>query len=416
MESLWKDWIASSTILGVNKSSWKIFQKLGYPKSNHERFTYLRTRPLEIKDFVKPVSEPTLPIMDQETSNSSLLFFHNGKYDELNSIEGSEFSKFSISKLSQSKNKQALEEELLARIQNNTDNFLWQHYAFIEDALVLDIPANTILEEPLQIQVTQSHSQEQLAAIFPKVILNLGKNSQAKILVNQNISGNIYVNRSLDVFLDENASLELVRLQNGSADSLELNHFYIDQKANSNLKLKSCYLGSKIMRNSMEVHLRASGAEIDIQGVSVLNGSLQAHNHLEVYHHAPHSFSNQEFAHAALDKGQISFDGTVVINEGASGSNSEQLIKNLILSPDVKMSGKPNLKIFNDDVKCAHGNTCGQLDESEIFYLQSRGFSRKQAEDTLTKAFVEHLIQEIPFPKIRASIDAKMLARLQVGA
>ena len=323
--------------------------------------------------------------------------------------------KISITKLSESPNRQELEKDFLARIQNNTDNFLWQHYAFLADALVLDIPANTVLEDPLQIQVIQSHSEKQIAASFPKVILKLGKNAQAKIVVNQNIYGNIYVNRSLDVFLEENAHLELVRLQNGSAESLELNHFYIDQKANSNLKLKSCYLGSKMMRNSTEAHLRASGAEIDIQGVSVLNDSLQAHNHLEIYHHAPHSFSNQEFAHAALDKGQISFDGTVVIQEGASGSNSEQLIKNLILSPDVKMSGKPNLKIYNDDVKCAHGNTCGQLDEAEIFYLQSRGFSRKQAEDTLTKAFVEHLIQEIPFPKIRESIDAKMLDRLHVG-
>ena len=94
-------------------------------------------------------------------------------------------------------------------------------------------------------------------------------------------------------------------------------------------------------------------------------------------------------------------------------TNSGQLIDNLMLSDDGRADCKPNLMIFADDVKCAHGATVGQLDVNQLFYLKTRGLSELVAKKLLTRSFAESIIQKIPFPQVVKELNNTLLKKLE---
>jgi Fe-S cluster assembly scaffold protein SufB len=180
----------------------------------------------------------------------------------------------------------------------------------------------------------------------------------------------------------------------------------------SKLNINSALAGSKIFRMQTEVHLNGEQSEFELNSVSILSEAFQVHHHVDIRHNSPESFSQQRFSTVLLDKSECSIDGTVYVAPKAQLVNSDQLIKSMLLSDDARMSGKPNLEIYADDVKCAHGNTCGELEPSQIFYLESRGFSKSEAQKVLTRGFAEELIFKISDKKLANEIDELFLNRL----
>ena len=114
------------------------------------------------------------------------------------------------------------------------------------------------------------------------------------------------------------------------------------------------------------------------------------------------------------DKSRGVFNGKVFVRENASGTDAQQSNKNLLLSNDARVDTKPQLEIYNDDVKCAHGATVGQLEDEELFYLLSRGISQKLAKNLLTYGFAEEIINKIGIEAIKKDLDEAVLNRLDV--
>ncbi|PYS76122.1 MAG: hypothetical protein DMF66_16450 [Acidobacteria bacterium] len=106
-------------------------------------------------------------------------------------------------------------------------------------------------------------------------------------------------------------------------------------------------------------------------------------------------------------------NGRVFVHEGAHRTDAEQSNKNLLLSSEARVDTKPQLEIFNDDVKCSHGATVGQLEEEELFYLLSRGLHRDLARNLLTYGFAEEIVEKFKFDSIRAQLDEAILNRLR---
>lgn len=156
--------------------------------------------------------------------------------------------------------------------------------------------------------------------------------------------------------------------------------------------VSSC-TGARVARNAFSVDLRGQGAEADVHGATVLGGTRQAHQFLQVRHFAPHCSSRQHFKTVAADRGRASVDGTILVAEGAQQTNAQQLINNLMLSDEARADSKPRLLIHADDVKCAHGATSGKLDGTQQFYLESRGLPAAQARTLLTLAFIAEIVE-----------------------
>ena len=173
------------------------------------------------------------------------------------------------------------------------------------------------------------------------------------------------------------------------------------------------FLGSATIYLLLPYTIAQPNIELILNGVSVLSGKEQVHNFVRIHHEAPQCISHQHFKNVVNDEGRSSFDGTVIVNQGAQLTNSNQLINNLMLSNNCHADNKPNLMIFADDVKCTHGATIGQIDDDQLFYLQTRGLSEKLAKELLTRGFAESIIQTIQFPEVVKELSNTLLKKLE---
>jgi len=146
----------------------------------------------------------------------------------------------------------------------------------------------------------------------------------------------------------------------------------------------------------------------------MLNGSQHSDTHSVIDHTVPNCTSHQNYKGVLNDKSRAVFNGIVFVRENAHGTDAKQSNKNLLLSNDARVDTKPQLEIFNDDVKCAHGATVGQLEEEELFYLLTRGLPANLAKNLLTYGFAEEIISKIGIESIRSELDAAVLNRLAV--
>jgi Fe-S cluster assembly protein SufD len=152
-----------------------------------------------------------------------------------------------------------------------------------------------------------------------------------------------------------------------------------------------------------------------VDGLYVLNGSQHADTHSLIDHAMPHCTSHQNYKGVLSDRSHAVFNGIVIVREDARGTDAQQSNKNLLLSNDARVDTKPQLEIFNDDVKCAHGATVGQLEDEEIFYLLSRGLHQELARNLLTYGFAEEIIDKIEIESIKAELDEAVLNRLEAN-
>ena len=123
---------------------------------------------------------------------------------------------------------------------------------------------------------------------------------------------------------------------------------------------------------------------------------------------AAHCNSEETYRNIAADQSHAVFNGRIHIHQDAQKSNADMNNKNLLLSNGAEIDTKPELEIYADDVKCAHGATIGQLDEISLFYLVSRGIGRRQANVLLTMAFINELVEQIPVEAVRETVQGRL--------
>jgi len=180
----------------------------------------------------------------------------------------------------------------------------------------------------------------------------------------------------------------------------------------SRYDLTSVNLGGELSRHDIELKFTAEGGEAWVDGLYMLNGSQHHDTHSIIDHTVPNCTSHQTYKGVLNDKSRGVFNGKVFVRENAHGTDAQQSNKNLLLSNDARVDTKPQLEIFNDDVKCSHGATVGQLEEEELFYLLTRGLPESLAKNLLTYGFAEEIINKIGIDSIKAELDSMVLHRL----
>ncbi|MDQ6950317.1 MAG: Fe-S cluster assembly protein SufD [Mariprofundales bacterium] len=216
--------------------------------------------------------------------------------------------------------------------------------------------------------------------------------------------------------LQANAALDHYRIQQNSASHFHLGRIEIGQHRDSRYRLFAAELGSALSRLDLVTTLLEQGAECTLNGLMVLAGRQHADHHLHINHAAPHCRSRVHYRTVADDRARVVFNGAVRVAKGANGTDSAQTNANLLLSKRAQVDTKPELEIYNDDVKCAHGATVGQLDAEQLFYLQSRGIAKAEARQLLTIAFAEALLDTVAIPELRKVIEQAIMAKLPHGA
>jgi len=287
--------------------------------------------------------------------------------------------------------------------------------AFLHDGALLVVPRDAALAAPVHLLFIATRKQ---AASYPRCLV-IAEPGSAVTLVEDFValeSGAYFTNAVTEIAIAGNAEVRHVRVQRDSAEAFHFANCAVSLAQASRYHSVSIALGASISRHNLGVVLAAEGAGCSIDGLALIGGAQLADTHTLIDHAVPQGTSRQLHKCIVDGAARAVFNGNIMVRPGAQRTDSSQSSRNLLLSAKARVDTKPQLEIFADDVKCAHGATVGQLDVDEVFYLKSRGLSDTAARNLLTYAFGAEVIERIPVASLRKRLEQTVMAQTQTAA
>jgi len=285
--------------------------------------------------------------------------------------------------------------------------------AVANDGLFIYVPENVRLETPMQLVNLISHPQELFVQTRNMIILE--KNSYLTFLqCDDSLEDNgSFKNSVSEFYIAEGAELDHYKLQNKDLSSVMVNtsFFNVESKGVLNSNIITFNTGS--IRNEFVVNLNGKEAFADLSGLYLIDKTQHIDNQIFIRHNAPECFSRQTFKGILDEKADSVFTGHIYVAEGAVKTEAFQTNRNILLTDTASVTSKPFLEIYNDDVRCSHGSTTGQLDKDAMFYLQQRGICEKNANLLMMYAFVDEVVRKIKVEKLMTRTENMVHRRLK---
>lgn len=266
--------------------------------------------------------------------------------------------------------------------------------AFLADGLLVRVRERRTVEAPLTVLFV-THAGEKPLAAFPRLIVAVESGSTCR-LIEKHAGTGVYMSAPVtSITAGAGAIVDHIRLQHESLAAYHVSQVVVRAARAALVRNHALLFGASLTRNELEVVLEGEGANVDLNGLSVISGAQHADNHTVIDHAQPRCESREVYKGVYAGGAKGVFDGTIIVRPGAQKTNAVQSNRSLLLSRSASSNSKPQLKIWADDVRCTHGATVGQLDDDAIFYLQSRGISRNAARRVLTEAFAGEVLERI---------------------
>jgi Fe-S cluster assembly protein SufD len=241
----------------------------------------------------------------------------------------------------------------------------------------------------------------------PRLLINVGKNSKLNIIEHYgslDTTGQPLTNTVTEIFVDAGGHCRYSKLLQAADNTVTVGGTYVRQSADSDFESHTVCVGGGLVRNDLNIRLAGPGAACRLNGAYLAHHRQHVDNHTVIEHIAPHCSSREYYKGLITGRAHAVFNGRVHIHPGAQQSNAELNNKNLLLSAMAEIDTKPELEIYADDVKCSHGATVGELDQREVFYLQSRGIEKEHARRMLSLAFINEMIEQLPYAELRDTV------------
>lgn len=294
--------------------------------------------------------------------------------------------------------------------------FVALNTAFVRDGALVYLPRGSVVDAPIHL-VFLSQGGDERAASHPRTLIVLERDARATVVETYAslAQGECLTNAVTEVVVDEGASLEHCKLVVEGPGTFYLGTTQVLQRRDSRFGSFLLSLGSRLVRNDLNVVLGDEGCTATLHGFSVAGGQQHVDNHTLIDHARPHGTSRQLYKGLWGGSSTGVFNGKIVVRPRAQATDAEQTNRNLLLSEGASVDTKPQLEIFADDVRCTHGATVGQLDAEALFYLESRGLSRTAAARLLAYGFAADLINRVPMEGLRSALDAMVLERVEAA-
>jgi Fe-S cluster assembly protein SufD len=259
---------------------------------------------------------------------------------------------------------------------------------------------------PTPVQIVYVSTQKETAA-YPRCLVVAEAGAECTLIEDYVAVGDAaYFNDVVtEVVVGEGARVRHVRVQREAAGAFHIATCAAAVAKDARYESYAVTLGARLSRFNLNVLQQGDGAEVRMDGLALISGRQLADTHSLMDHAQPAGRCEQSHKCIVGGAAHAVFNGRIVVRRGAQLTNSAQSSRNLLLSDKAHVDTKPQLEIFADDVKCAHGATVGQLDADQLFYLRSRGLSLARARDLLTYAFAAELIDRIPVPSLVESLE-----------
>ena len=299
-------------------------------------------------------------------------------------------------------------------------------YADIDGEDPLSVFNTALLRDGIRIVVDESATPLQPIGILfvddpanalaqTRVIVEAGANARLQ-LIEYSLSatgGRQFTNAVTEFRLATGSHVDHVRIQTRDDEHSGVNRITASLAADAEFHHNSFDLGGLLTRNDVVANLLGRGAAVSLNGLYLASGDRHIDNHTKICHDTGPTISNEEYRGILGGRSQCIFNGKVIVAEGADGTDSSQSNHNLLLSDRAEIDTKPELEIYADDVKCAHGATVGQLDKAALFYLQSRGLDPEEARQVLTRAFAAGTLAELTIDTCHDHLAALLDSRLE---
>jgi Fe-S cluster assembly protein SufD len=284
--------------------------------------------------------------------------------------------------------------------------------ALLHDGLRIHVTAAT--EKPLALLVVDNADADAVVS-QANVELIVAPGCDAEFIEYQASCGNgdYYGNSVVALQIGEGAAASCVRIQDRKNGHVQTSRLSIAMHKDSRLDMTSYDLGGALVRTDVDIDICEPGVEATFNGLYLAGDGQHIDNHTVVNHRVGPATSFQEYRGILNGQCRCVWNGKAIVHKGADGTDANQANNNLLLSDKAEIDAKPELEIYADDVKCSHGTTVGQLDETALFYLRTRGLDKRQATQILVHAFATDLIGRTPVDVARERITSLVESRLE---
>ncbi|MGF7042257.1 Fe-S cluster assembly protein SufD [Mucilaginibacter lappiensis] len=411
-------------IAKMRLESFDRFSSAGLPSLRNEEWKYTNISSLFDKEYhVAAVDEkPVLNLTDVDSirlpghSGANELVFVNGRFIPTFSNIRSPGDQLTVVPLEDAANgpyKELVKEHLGQSGKYIKDGIHALNTSFIYGGVFIHIAKGQQLEHPVYLYYL-SDAREYHTLSQPRSLIYAAEGSKLQLVETyQTIGGSdSFTNQVMEVVVNDNTHIEYYKLQNDTANANQVSTTHIRQAGRSYVHAVTITLNGGMIRNNMNLVMDAAGNETHLYGLYMLKGHTHADNHTLVDNRRPNCFSNQLYKGIVDDKATAVFNGKIMVQPDAQKTNAYQSNKNILLSDQASINTKPQLEIFADDVKCSHGCTVGQLDETALFYLRARGIPKENAQAMLLQAFASDILAQVKPELLREHIRQLITAQL----
>ena len=292
-------------------------------------------------------------------------------------------------------------------------------FALLNDAFAVDgaeirVSAETDCPTCVEL-VFVARVESQAGASYPRVELHVEPNARVG-LIERHVSvggGSNFVNSSVRVDIARGATVNHYRVQESGAKAVWFDTLAAVLQQDATYKLHEVNVGALSARSTINVQLAGRGANAAISVASLGDKQQIQDAYVVVEHSAPQAKSEQTFRGISAGRARVGFNGMVVVRKDAKGTDSQQSLRGLLAGPEAEIDVRPQLEIYTDDVRCAHGATAGKLDDNMLFYLLSRGIDAETALRLLKWAFLEDVVARIEVPELRRQIERSLAGQMK---
>ncbi|MBO6879422.1 MULTISPECIES: Fe-S cluster assembly protein SufD [Winogradskyella] len=411
-----------SPIHDIRTEAIKTFETEGFPTKRQEAWKYTSLNSVLKHDYsVFPKQENEIEFKDVKKYfihdiDAYKIIFIDGKYASHLSQTTHDGIDVCLMSSALSKPKYRLIIENYFNKIASKDGLSSLNTAFSAEGAYIHIPKNKLVQKPIQI-IHFSTGNEAALMLQPRNLVVVDENSHVQIIErHQSLTDNpVLTNSVTEIFTNKRAIVDYYKIQNDRESASLIDNTFVNQKQESLAKVHTFSFGGKLIRNNLNFYQNGERIDSTMKGITIIGNKQHVDHNTLVHHIEPNCESHQDYKGIFDDSSTGVFNGKVVVEKEAQKTNAFQANNNILISDKASINTKPQLEIFADDVKCSHGCTIGQLDESAMFYLRSRGIPEKEARALLMFAFSNNVLDSVKIPEVKNRITKIIANKLGVN-
>jgi Fe-S cluster assembly protein SufD len=396
------------------------FAQLGIPDNNLELWKYTNIAKIIDRPYTLPLGDVGAPVEKSDVApfliddmDAHRVVLVNGRVDESLSDIGELPAGVVVSSLAQAgKEHPNVVEEHYGKYADFEDEALTAlNTAFVQDGAFVYVPSGTMVEKPIFFLHVTATDEDLF--LQPRHLFVVEDGAIAKIVEAQYslTDANTFTNTVGEAFVGEKGNLDHYLIQDEGPRASQVHTRAAQQKSDSVYSSQTVTFSGEVVRNNATIEADGTFCESNLFGLCVGKNEMHVDNHTRMDHVQPDCTSNELYKHVLNDESTAVFNGKVFVSRGSQRIDAYQQNDTIVLTKDAQIYTKPELEIYADDVVCSHGATTGQLDDEHIFYIRSRGLSKRRARILLLQAFCEEVLEEFQIDALRDSVTEQIRSR-----